>query len=93
MFDFGLGASALLALIFTVGGGISGWFLRASLRDRGLELRSQAADIDWLRTALADSEKRCSRLAEWLSEMEEELTVLRVDDLKDAKKHPRQSLS
>jgi hypothetical protein len=93
VFDFGVGASALLALVFIVGGGISGWFLRASLRDRGLELRSQAADIDWLRTALADSEKRCSRLAEWLSELEDELTVLRVDDPKDPKKRPGQSLS
>jgi len=77
VFEFGALASSLLAILLLVCGGFSGWRLAVSLRDRGLELRSQVADINWLRAALTDSEKRCAQQAAWLNEMEAEMVALR----------------
>lgn len=67
--------SVMLAAVLFGCGGFSGWRLGAAMRDRGLELRSQAADIIWLRAALNDSEKRCAQQAEWMSAMEAELVA------------------
>ncbi|RUS65050.1 hypothetical protein EGN72_01720 [Pseudorhodobacter sp. E13] len=73
-------ASILVAAI-CVGAGVAlGWYLRGVFVDSSLELRAQTADIDWLRAALADSEKRSAQQAEWLSAMEAELVELRPED-------------
>ena len=82
MFDFGVVASLLTVVMLFLFGGVMGWYLRAALRDPSLEVRSQAADIDWLRAALADSEKRCAQQGEWLINIEEELVALRPDVVK-----------
>lgn len=80
MFEFGILASCLLAGICVATGGAIGWFLRGYAQEGGLELRAQAADIDWLRAALSDSEKRCAQQAEWLTQLEEELSGSRPKD-------------
>ena len=64
-------------------GGALGWLLRAFLLDRGLELRAQAAEIDRLRAALTDSEKRCAQQAAWMVALEDELTDLRPEGALD----------
>lgn len=61
---------ALAVLLFCLGGSI-GWRLRAVLRDGALEMRARDADINQLRAALADSQKRCAQQAEWLAAMPE----------------------
>ena len=66
------------AMIFAVALGLGlalGWQLHAKTRDRGLEVRAQAAEIASLHAALADSQKRCARQAEWLKSLEAELTL------------------
>lgn len=75
MFEFGAFSSILLAC-----GGFLGWRPGTFTRDRGLEVRSQVADINWLRAKLTDSEKRCAQQAEWLNSMEAELTAHRALD-------------
>ena len=69
-----------MAALLLACGGFSGWRLRASMRDHGLELRAQVADINWLQAALTDSEKRCAQQAEWLNAMEAELIALRAQE-------------
>ena len=80
VFEFGMFSSVLLAAVLLACGGFSGLRLGISMRDRGLELRSQVADINWLRAALADSEKRCAQQAEWLNAMEAELIAIRAQE-------------
>jgi hypothetical protein len=84
MFDLGVVESLLTVVMLFVFGGAMGWHLRAAVRDPSLEVRSQAADIDWLRAALADSEKRCAQQGEWLANIEEELVASRPDDANPA---------
>ena len=81
MFELGIVTSLLLLMAIAMFGGVMGWYLRNKIADSSLELRSQSADIDWLRSALADSEKRCVQQAEWLSGLEAELVDLRPEDV------------
>ncbi|MDN5786700.1 hypothetical protein [Pseudorhodobacter sp.] len=69
-----------VALALLLGGGGIGWTMRGVFRDHRLEMNAQAADINWLRAALADSERRCEQQASWLTVMEEELVDLRGPD-------------
>lgn len=89
MFEFGTFSSVILAVVLLACGAFSGWRVGMSMRDRGLELRSQVADINWLRAALSDSEKRCAQQAEWLNEMEAELIAARANEAQsDTSAHP-----
>lgn len=71
MFDLNVLTSVVLALLLLCLGACLGWRLRAVLRDGALEMRARDADIDQLRAALADSQKRCAQQAEWLAAMPE----------------------
>ncbi|MFT7058364.1 MAG: hypothetical protein ACJASV_000864 [Pseudorhodobacter sp.] len=51
----------------------AGWELRRRLSYSELDRRSNEADIQWLRVALADSEQRCAAQSNWLAEMELDL--------------------
>lgn len=72
--------SALLAAALFGVGLVIGWRAHAMLRDRRLEMRAQAAKIEHLQAALADSQKRSARQADWLKSLEAELTLAKGNE-------------
>ncbi|SEN60238.1 hypothetical protein SAMN05216227_101832 [Pseudorhodobacter antarcticus] len=78
MFDAVIWNSVALAIIAFAFGMAFGWRLRAMMRDRALEMRVQAADLDELRAALTDSQNRCDQQAKWLTALEAEVVPLRA---------------
>jgi len=51
------------------------WF--GSRQDRGLQERADRADVEWLRAALSDCERRCEVQASWIADLETELVAIR----------------
>lgn len=69
--------SAVLAAVL-IGGlmvacALIGWRLRSQQDADAIERQALEADIQWLRAALADSERRCEAQAGWIVDLESEL--------------------
>jgi predicted negative regulator of RcsB-dependent stress response len=75
VFVFDVWACAVIAVTVFGFGAAFGWRLRAKMRDTSMELRAQAADMDQLRAALTDNQKRSAQQAEWLAAFEEAATA------------------
>ena len=45
--------------------------------ERGLEAQADRAEVEWLRAALTDSERRCEVQAGWIADLETELVAIR----------------
>lgn len=46
--------------------------------DRALEAEANRADVEWLRAALADCERRCEVQTHWIADLEAELVAIRA---------------
>jgi hypothetical protein len=46
--------------------------------DQGLEAQADRADVEWLRAALADCERRCDVQTHWIADLEAELVAIRT---------------
>ena len=87
MFELELLTAAALGVTALALGLALGWRFHAKMRDAGLEVRAQVAEIENLQAALADSQKRCARQTEWLKSLEPELTLAKGDE--EATKAPQ----
>lgn len=54
-----------------------GWRIRSTRGIGLIEHQALSADIQWLRAALADSERRCAAQAGWIADLESELVEAR----------------